>query len=498
MKFSLDPRKWFRGDDAPDPDYPPDAAPGPSTGVIDRMDDEGEPWRGPFGEDLADAETERKMKERFRAGPSGVVFPWFLPYYDDTQEAETQAQRRAYRMMAKSDPHVSAALEGLIAGVSSLDLTMIPADRRDGGAQAQSKFVRWCLEERLFEGVHGLCRGILYGALVDGYSLCSKVWTCQDRGEYQGLWPLRQLKPVNVDYEAVLQTDSHLNIVGVMGLQYNGGLTFSPNEFVISRCRPTYNRPTGTSCLRPVYKDWWFLQTIKTLRAMGCENRAFPFVWANWRTESQQQKLEKILKAMKGRGYAALPPDVVLNALEISGGSEEHFRSACEFYSENIVLGIQHATLQMLSGDTGVQRGSSAVHKSQPDLVKWALARVVETACNDHDTGLIPDVVNLNFRDVRGYPRLVLSSVDIQEMLAEADLDKKLQELGLKLGKDDAYVRYGRTPPESEDDVLEPAAKEPQQHQVSLNGGGLPGMNPGKPPQVPEPEPVGGGVKHAL
>jgi Protein of unknown function (DUF935) len=452
-------------------DYSAGSAPGPDRGILDRLKRQDVPWPGP---DVA-ADTDAGPyvgTERYRGGPQGVVFPRFLPYYEDGS-LETAEMRLAYRRMG-SDPNVSAAIKGLIYAVAALDLKVVPANRKSKYDQEVADFVRWNLEDRLFEGMSGLVWNILSGGLTDGYSLCYKVWGCEKRGKHAGKWPLCRLKPVDTGNDAVVQTNSAMDIVGILGLRYNAGTEFSPNEFVIYRHCPVYNQPTGTSALRCVYKRWWFLNAVMTLRGIATEKRSSPFAWATYKTASQESKLNAMMAKLKSQNWATVPEGVLLQVLDLAGSGETIFQSFCKDAAEDIFLGIQHATLQALTGGANEERGSSEIHKHQTDVVREYLTRGIETCLNDHDTGLIRDIVDLNFV-VEDYPRALLTSVDKDGQKKEADLAKQLQDMGLKLSVADMYDRFSLTPPEDESDVL-------QKEQPPA---------PGQPPGAPGEQPPG-------
>jgi len=469
--------------------YSAGEVPGAASGILQRLRQEEMPWTGP---DTADdfAAGQDLPRERFAGGPRSVIFPWFPPYVDDNS-VETSEMRIAYRRMS-ADPTVSGALKGLIYSVASLDLKLIPADRKSKFDQKVCDFVRWNLTERLFEGFTGLVWNVLSGGLTDGYSLNYKVFGHETHGEYAGKWPLRILKPVDTGNDAVLQTDAFRNVVGVLGLRYNGGLEFSPNEFVIYRHCPMYNNPNGTSALRCIYQDWWFLKVVNILRGKYAEFKSGPLTFGEYENVSQQKQLNGFLAKIRSTFYGSVPKGVELKVLDIAGSADAVFKSFCDDKIERIVYGIQHATLQALTGGQGEQRGSSDVHKKQTDLVRIYLSKGIENCLNDSENGLIRDIVDLNYV-VTKYPRAVLQAVDPEAQDKRQKLLKGLQEMGLKLSESEVYDEFSVSPPEDEDDVLEvqqPGAGGAPGEQPRIPPGDAahpraPGMPPGQPPETP-------------
>ena len=465
-------------------DYGKGFAPGVSRGIVHRLAQEGTPWPGP---DEVDDEHEpelfdRLARQKIRSGPMGVVLPRFLPYHDGGDSGESAQMRKAYRVM-ENDSTVSGAVKGLIYGVAAQDAQFLPYDKHDDNAQKQCEYVRWNLQDRINEGFSGLVWNILSGGLRDGYSVCVRDWCVQRDGEYRGSWPLRQLRAMDTGQTCVLETDSIGNVVAVLGLEYNSGELFSPADFVIWRHCPNYNSPTGCSAFRSIYKDYWYLQTAKQLRAIAGSKRAMSFVWGTYKTTAQQTQLQGVLAKLESRNWAAVPEDVKLNVADIAGSSDSIFNDWERDCTERIIFGLQHATLQAITGDAGQQRGDTKVHGKQSDLVRWFLTCGIENVHNNHDTGLIRDITNLNFKDVRGYTKLRMSSPDIAEMVQRAGLAKTLQELGLDLSKEDITDRFGFAAPKGPEDVLKKAQGGP--------GGAMPpgASGPGaQPPAAPGEE----------
>lgn len=458
-------------------DYGPGLAPGSSTGIIDQLRRDGRPWPGSERAKRSGA-GRAVATQRLKSGPAGVVYPWLSGTSVFDGSRETERMRRDYRLMS-SDPNCSSAWKGLIYSVASQDLKILPATRKDPLDQQIADYIRWQFEERLAGGIPKLIWDILWGMGVDGYSLNYKVWgEPEQRGKWYGKVPLRMTRAVDVDLDAVPQTNSFYDIVGIKGLRYNGGEEFAPSDFIIAQHCPQYGSPRGTSVFRCVHRAWLFFNAALALRGVAAEKKATPFIWGSWKTTTQKTSLETMLKAMKSQNWASVPDGVMLNALDLAGAEESIFKTFMGDLQEWIYLGIQHATLQTLTGGAGEQRGNSKVHLDQTQLVRWYLSTIIEALLNNYETGLIRDCVDLNFAGVMGYPRGKLSNVDVEEMIKEAELDKALQDLGLDLSREETYDKYARTPPQTPDDVLK--AKQPEQpmHNVMMHGG----VRGGQPP----------------
>lgn len=420
-------------------------------GILGWLRDAWSGWLGSKGSPGTQVEYDL-THERVAAGPRGVVMPWFAPFIDE-RTGETQAMRIAYRRMI-ADPNVKSALLGKVLGVAALDLTVIPAVNDDGTKdEVIAEFVRWQLAERLAGGLTDFIWNVFSGGLIDGYSVCEKVWMHETQGQYRGKYVLTDVKAKDVGSDVILQTDQFKNVIGVQALRYNSGQVYSPANFVIYRHLPLYNSPVGMSDFRAVYGRWHMLDTVIKLRGMGAEKRALPVMMGEYETNSQKPALEASLAAVRSQNWLSIPRGVRVQALEIAGAADDVFRSFVADLKEDIFLGITGATLQALTGQAGQIRGNSQVHQDTADLLKWHLCKQVESLLNDWNYGLIRDIVDLNYLADR-YPKAMLSSIDPQEVQALIQVDTGLKGLGLKLSKEDLYERYGRKPPKDKDDDL--------------------------------------------
>src|SRR6185312_14068014 len=93
------------------------------------------------------------------------------------------------------------------------------------------------------------------------------------------------------------------------------------------------------------------------------------------------------------------------------------------------------------------------VHKDKAGLAEWHLSQAVTALLNDHENGLIRDIVDRNYRNADA-PHATLKSVDAQALTLSMAVDSQLHMMGLDLSKDEQYERYGRKPPKDDNDRI--------------------------------------------
>lgn len=414
-----------------------------------------------------DTPSERYLtRERVRSGPQGIVLPWFLPYFDDQQTVgETQAMRLAYRMML-NDVNVKSALFGKILAACGTDLKVSPPDRKDKQQAADAELIRWNLQDALEDGVPGLIWSVLSGGLIDGYSVCEKVWAREKQGEHKGAYYLRAVKPKDTGHDVILQTDDKRNIVGVMGLRYNPGVSYHPSNFLIYQHLPLWGVATGMSDLRSAYRPYWLIDTVWKLRAMALEKRSLPVLVGEYNSAQERPAVEEAMAKIKSQNWLAVPKDVRVTALNIAGSADADFGNAISQLSEDIFLGIAGATLQARQGDVNNARGSSAEHRNTADLFISYLVTRISQLLNDHHRGLVKDILDLN-RVVDVYPKATLASIDEKDMQARLEIYKGAWEMGFQLSRSSFMDEMNIMPPDINDPDDSLGGKADQEAQVA-------------------------------
>lgn len=443
----------------------PPGPPRASTGVLDWLRRAFGGWAGTLFSRGSPAEK-ALTEEKASSGPRGIILPW-LPPYQDLYTGETAEHRRCYRIMW-SDCNVKSALASTIFGVGDLDLQMIQASQDHSDGQI-ADFVTYCLTRRVNDGFPGIVWSLLGGGLVDGYSLCEQVLQLDDHGKWAGKIVLDRFVPLDVGFDVALETDDHRRVTNVLGLRYNAGLKWDTSAFTHYRHMPLYGSPVGMSLLRSCYRPWWLLSAAEALRGIALEKRAVPILLGHYPPGGAvKASLEAALAMAKSQTWLSVPEGVKVEVLNVAGQADNIFKSACDSWKHDIFLSISGAYLQAVEGTTQSGRGSSKVHKSTADLIKWYLSTTIETALN----GLIKTLVDLNFVVTQGYPNAKLSSVDTEELTQLAGIVKSLNGIGLDLSKADLYDVFARQSPDKDD----PDDRLPGAPQKPPGGGGAAAM----------------------
>lgn len=469
--------------------------PGQRSGVLNWMRQAVGGWLGP-AESHGRSAGRYITGEKAAGGPRGVMLPAFLPFIDE-QTGETETMRLWYRRMLR-DPIIKAALLGKTFDVASLDLHVNAIDHGNSKDRLAAKFCDWNLNKRLKGRIPQLMIDILLPGLIDGYSVCEKVWEYQEQGRYEGKYVLDRLKQKDTGNDVVLVIDEFRNITGVLGLRYNAGYVFSPSDFAIFRYMPLYEYPGGMSDLRAIYTDYWMYDTVRKLRAIHAEKRAMPVLRGTYKDLSQRPALENVLSRIRWDNWIAAPEWAKVEALEFAGAAADIYDKMITDLKENIFIGIQGSSLQALVNKGGSNvRGDSSVQKSTSELFNWYLMAAGLAVLNEQ---LVPDMCDLNYAGLTGYPEAVMGGINEGELGKALAVDSGLIDKGLDLSKEYAYKKYGREKPRDANDVWKASpAPAPGGNAGNPTGGEGAGIQEPKTPPVPAlaERPTGGIPIHA-
>ena len=457
--------------------------PGQRSGILNWMRQAVGGWLGPTESEGRDA-GRYITGEKAAGGPRGVMLPAFLPFIDE-QTGETETMRLWYRRMLR-DPIIKAALLGKTFDVASLDLHTNVIEHGNSKDRLATKFCNWNLNNRIKGRAPQMAVDVCLPGLIDGYSLCEKVWAYQEQGRYEGKFVLDRLKQKDTGNDVVLVIDEFRNITGVLGLRYNAGYVFSPSDFAIFRYMPLYEYPGGMSDLRATYADYWMYDTVRKLRAICLDKRAMPVLKGTYKDLAQRPQLENVLSRIRYDNWIAAPDWAKIEALEFAGQAVDMYNKTIEDLKQNIFIGIQGAFLQALEGKGANARGDSSVQKSTSELFNWYLMVAFLAVVNEQ---IIPDMCDLNYAGLSGYPEAVMGGINEGELGKALAVDTGLIDKGLELSKEYAYKKYGREKPRDAGDVWK-ATPAPMPGDGAGVGPGTAGSGGGAGITEPKPPPV--------
>jgi Protein of unknown function (DUF935) len=402
-----------------------------------------------------------------------------LPYYDQYTE-EAPEMRKTYRVMLR-DPTIKSGLFDKVFSVAALDVQIEPASDspRD---EMIADFVRDCIVKFAAGGLRKIVEEMAFPALIDGHSVCEKLWDVQDRGQWKGKYVLRGLKSKDTN-NLQLMGDEYRNVIALRGTTFNGGRLYDPKDFIFFTHFSLFNSQAGMSDFRAAYRAYWLMDTAWKLRAIHLDKFSNPFFVGKYKEGDTQGKagLEAALANIRSENWISIPDTALAEAVTLSQRGTADFESAIKDLREEMLLSLVGGYLQSITADGGSgQRGNSKIHKGSTEVVKWHLGQCIADSLNDRNSGLIPELVDTNFADA-DYPFMTLGGMNDDDLTTSLTIDTGLsRDLGLTLSRKEIYRRYGRSKPVDALDELKPVAAQ--------------GTTPGAMPGMPRP---GGGAAFA-
>lgn len=224
---------------------------------------------------------------------------------------------------------------------------------------------------------------------------------------------------------------------------------------------------TGISMLRFAYKPWKIKDALEIMNAIALERMAVgvPILRKNADgtdvnvSTTDLADARESLRQMRANeeAYLELPLGLDVEMLDMKAQSTKDILPTIEHQNTQITLSVLAQFLMLGSGQSA--SGSRAVSQDQTALFNKALEAVARMFQNAIQNDLIKQLVDLNYSDVKDYPKYVITGIaddDIQTistavsslmtsgaLTADPDVENRLRNmLGLPNMSDDAYENY--------------------------------------------------------
>lgn len=446
------------------------------------------PAEDPTGQLAALKKENAWLAEQIRAYGSANLR--LTPFFENLT-GETPEIRSTYRQVLK-EPTVKAALLGKIFAVSQLDLQMAAGDKTPWG-QNIANFNRDNIAKSK-GGTRHVVESMLFGALLDGYSVSEKVRAPAERGKWKGKVVLKHLKSKDTQYSAgmaglgvftpgasgwgrvQITVDEFKNVVGIYAGSPNEGEEFNPNDFVVFTYLKLFESPLGMSDMRAINRASSCKEAAIKLRMIFLDKYTGPYLVGKHNNETTKLFMEAAFKKARAAGYISIPEGSEVEVINLAMSGTADFKSAIDDFDREILIGIQGAFLHIFEGQVADGRGDTSIHKGQSDLFVWYLAQLCADAINEQ---IVPDFTDLNFPGKPELPTASLGGVDPAAVVAELGVGEKLRSNGVPTSADQWYEKSQwvapLTPADAIAGLVDPNSPEAKAAQVAA---GLPGAGP--------------------
>jgi hypothetical protein len=386
--------------------------------------------------------------------------PWFDPYTEETPE-----MRAEYRHMLR-EPSIKAAVQTKALSVISEEIQFQPEDDDDPRQQEAAQFLSYAFRH-VSGGTRQLGWSVLLAAIIDGHSVCEKVWCPEPlvKGRFKGKRIFHAVKCKDTHF-LQLGIDPYRNLTALKGTGFNAGRVWSPSDFVTFSYFSLFENPAGMSDFRAAYRAYWIKDTTWKLRSLHLEKWTGPFITGQYASQEQKAALEAAFEEARASTWLTIPAGAVVEAMDLAMKGTSDFKDAIQDCDREMLIAIVGAHLQILEGQTGGARGNTKIHKEIGELIQWWLAA---TLADVYQQQLAVPLIEENYHDVE-VPACTVGAITDEDILGRAKVYEAVQKIGVKLSKKAVYRNLSLQPPDpgDPDDTLEPPGQ----------GGGGPAVPP--------------------
>jgi hypothetical protein len=333
----------------------------------------------PAGTDGASAlppAAERRVREAIRSygyargWDAGGVWGSFLSGLC----GETAEMRRKYPEMFFREGSIKSPVLSAIWSVASLDLQVLPADKKNQRDRDIAETYRYALLHSA-GGLKQIVSEIVLAARVRGESLChmSLRERLEDRGKYRGkrLIHAVKCKPPS-SYQ--LHHDPYGNLDAVK--EAAGGREYVGDELAefIHYKWLSLEGGGGVSDLRAAVGAFEAKDAVSKLRGFFLDKLAGGFLIVTGVTDTNREVVKAALAEGRGCGFLTLDPNLDAKAIDLAMGGDAAFKSAIEDYDREMMIAVGGAHLPFQEGQGQNNPGNSETQRRSSSQIEWAMA----------------------------------------------------------------------------------------------------------------------------
>ena len=327
---------------------------------------------------------------------------------------------KTYREMLADDT-VKACLAFKKVLVHGRDWDIEPVGGKEAGEEAkkQAGFVMNALQELNWNKV---MRETLSG-LDFGFSMGEIIWEVKEYKDEGLKVMLKDIKFRDPEFIKI-DVDVHGNITGYRQM---GGYTAEdipiPADKVIHYTHQgLFGNHYGISDLRAAYRAWWSKKFVTQFWNVFLERFGSPLTTMKYPTGASPElkgALQEILASLSARSDILIPEGVTVELIEATRGGTAAYGDALNYCD----VGISRAVLvpALLGMGVDVKRGSD----SQSRLHLRVLMKVAGDIATDleaiYSEKIVKPMVDMNFPNVKEYPRFVFRDYGEYEAIEIAD-----------------------------------------------------------------------------
>lgn len=349
---------------------------------------------------------------------------------------------RVYDEMRRSDGTVRAAVLVTTLPIRRASYFISPATDDTKDVEI-AKFVEHALFEWMEESWDDIVRQALL-MIPFGVMVFEKVY---DLKEVDGkTWvTLKKLAPRMP--RSIQQWELTDGTFGIQQQTQEAGISEIPgSKLVVLVNEKEGSNWWGNSMLRAAYKHWYYKNTFYRIDAIAFERQGLGIPLITMPvgyTESDERKAVTAASNLRANesAYMIIPPEYKAEFMDMKSNTTRDPKNSIDHHNKEILQSVLAQFLEL--GQTSSGGGSRALSQDHTDLFLNALESIANNLVDSFQKQLIKELVDLNFSDVKVYPKLDYNGITRVDVTGLTSAYKAMTEAGAlrPIPEDEQYIR---------------------------------------------------------
>ena len=392
---------------------------------------------------------------RVALGDSGIRMLHGIIFDDYNPQLQGVEGIRIYDEMRKSDGTIKAAIQACTLPIRRVKWFINPATDSE-----EDKQIAEICEHAIFDWLDGQTfHDVIRHALLMvplGVMVLEKVYMMK---EWEGKTYIVPQKLAPRMPKSFLRWELDDRTFGVIQIRQDGVLAqIAGSKLLVFVNDREGDNWWGSSILRSAYKHWYIKNTFYKIDAIAFERQGLgvPFFKVpQGVTESDTNKALTALKNLRANENAALiiPAGYEAGFLDMGSNTTRDPEKSINHHNKEILQSVLAQFLEL--GQNSSTGGSRALSSDHSDLFLKSIESIAVTIRDVLNNDLMKELVDMNFNNVKVYPKLDFSPVDKVDIGLFGEAYSKLMSAGAltHTDEDEQYIRglFGLPPREQKD-----------------------------------------------
>jgi len=314
--------------------------------------------------------------------------------------------------MRKSDGTVRAAVLVTTLPIRRAKWFVNPAIPGDAESEKHAQLI----EHALFDWLEDMTwDDVVRQALLSvpfGVMVFEKVYGTKD---YEGTTYVVPRKLAPRLPKSIMQWELKDKTFGIQQIRQDGQLAQIPgSKLLIFINEREGNNWWGNSMIRAAYKHWYYKNNFYKIDAMAFERQGLGVPKINMPsgyTDSDEAKARQAAQNLRANedAYLLLPDGYTAEFMNMGAGTTRDPQNSINHHNKEILQSVLAQFLEL--GATSSSSGSRALSQDHSDLFLKAIESIANNFIAEINKNLIPEIIDLNFDDVKVYPVLDYSGI---------------------------------------------------------------------------------------